>query len=57
MHAIKVFSTGTPTCSRGVSSSSCGLGRGDPVTTKFLSVPLTKEQISELVQMKNPPKP
>ena len=29
----------------------------EAVTTKFLSVPLTKEQISELVQMKNPPKP
>jgi hypothetical protein len=27
------------------------------VATKFLSAPLTKEQVSELVQMKNPPKP
>jgi hypothetical protein len=29
----------------------------EAVATKFLSAPLTKEQISELVQMKNPPKP
>jgi NitT/TauT family transport system substrate-binding protein len=29
----------------------------EAVATKFLSAPLTKEQVSELVQMKNPPKP
>jgi len=29
----------------------------EAVATKFLSAPLTKAQISELVQMKNPPKP
>ena len=29
----------------------------EAIATKFLSVPLTKEQVSELVQMKNPPKP
>jgi len=29
----------------------------EAVATKFLSAPLTNEQISELVQMKNPPKP
>jgi NitT/TauT family transport system substrate-binding protein len=29
----------------------------EAVATEFLSVPLTKEQVSELVQMKNPPKP
>ena len=29
----------------------------EAVATKFLPAPLTKEQISELVQMKNPPKP
>jgi NitT/TauT family transport system substrate-binding protein len=29
----------------------------EAVATKLLSAPLTKEQVSELVQMKNPPKP
>jgi NitT/TauT family transport system substrate-binding protein len=29
----------------------------EAVATKFLSAPLTKEQVAELVQMKNPPKP
>jgi NitT/TauT family transport system substrate-binding protein len=29
----------------------------EAVATKFLSAPLSKEQIAELVQMKNPPKP
>ena len=29
----------------------------EAVATKFLSAPLTKEQVSELVQMKNPPRP
>ena len=29
----------------------------EAIATKFLSAPLTKDQISELVQMKNPPKP
>jgi len=29
----------------------------EAVATKFLAAPLTKEQVSELVQMKNPPKP
>jgi NitT/TauT family transport system substrate-binding protein len=29
----------------------------EAIATKFLSAPLTKEQVSELVQMKNPPKP
>jgi hypothetical protein len=29
----------------------------EAVATKFLSAPLTKEQVSELVAMKNPPKP
>jgi len=29
----------------------------EAIATKFLSAPLTKEQISELVQMKNPPRP
>ena len=29
----------------------------EAVATKFLSAPLTKEQVSEVVQMKNPPKP
>jgi NitT/TauT family transport system substrate-binding protein len=29
----------------------------EAVATKFLSAPLTKEQVSELVKMKNPPKP
>ena len=29
----------------------------EAVATKFLSAPLTREQVSELVQMKNPPKP
>ncbi len=29
----------------------------EAVATKFLPAPLTKEQIAELVQMKNPPKP
>jgi NitT/TauT family transport system substrate-binding protein len=29
----------------------------EAVATKFLPAPLTREQISELVQMKNPPKP
>jgi NitT/TauT family transport system substrate-binding protein len=29
----------------------------EAVATKFLSAPLTKDQIAELVQMKNPPKP
>jgi NitT/TauT family transport system substrate-binding protein len=29
----------------------------EAVATKFLSAPLTKKQVSELVQMKNPPKP
>jgi NitT/TauT family transport system substrate-binding protein len=29
----------------------------EAVATKFLSAPLTTEQVSELVQMKNPPKP
>jgi NitT/TauT family transport system substrate-binding protein len=29
----------------------------EAVATKFLSAPLTKDQVSELVQMKNPPKP
>jgi NitT/TauT family transport system substrate-binding protein len=29
----------------------------EAIATKFLPAPLTKEQISELVQMKNPPKP
>jgi NitT/TauT family transport system substrate-binding protein len=29
----------------------------EAVATKFLSAPLTKEQVSELVQMQNPPKP
>jgi NitT/TauT family transport system substrate-binding protein len=29
----------------------------EAVATKFLSAPLTKEQISELVQMKSPPRP
>ena len=29
----------------------------EAIATKFLSAPLTKEQIAELVQMKNPPKP
>jgi NitT/TauT family transport system substrate-binding protein len=29
----------------------------EAIATKFLSAPLTKEQVAELVQMKNPPKP
>jgi hypothetical protein len=29
----------------------------EAVATKFLSAPLTKEQVAEFVQMKNPPKP
>ena len=29
----------------------------EAIATKFLSAPLTKDQVAELVQMKNPPKP
>jgi hypothetical protein len=29
----------------------------EAIATKFLAAPLTKAQVSELVQMKNPPKP